>query len=67
MKKISLITLVITVFIILTGCSPQVSPSALEIGSAAPDFTLDNALGGQTSLADYRGTPFLLFIHMAVG
>ena len=67
MNNNSLITLVITVLIILTGCSPQASPTTLEIGSAAPDFTLDDALGGQTSLADYRGTPVLLFFDMAVG
>ncbi len=34
---------------------------------SAPEFTLDNALGGKTSLSDYSGKPVLLFFHMAVG
>jgi cytochrome oxidase Cu insertion factor (SCO1/SenC/PrrC family) len=67
MKKISLITLFLSVFVILSGCAPQASSGALEIGSIAPDFTLDDALGGQTSLSDYHGTPVLLFFHMAAG
>jgi len=69
MKKYLYITLYVMVAIIITGCTStsQPSPESSLMGSAAPEFTLDNALGGQTSLSDYDGTPVLLFFHMAVG
>ena len=52
----------------LTACGTSADEAAPEIvGSQAPGFTLDNALGGQTSLADYSGEPVLLYFHMAVG
>ena len=42
--------------------------SRLNLGEAAPDFTLPTAGGGMVSLADYKGKqPVLLFFHMAVG
>ena len=42
--------------------------SRLNLGEAAPAFTLPTADGGTVSLADYQGkTPVLLFFHMAVG
>jgi len=52
--------------IILAACAPQTSASPL-LGTTAPEFTLNDALGGQTSLGDYAGQPVLLFFHMAVG
>ena len=66
-RKTSLLLLVVLAFV-LTACGPSPSPpeNAL-LGSTAPDFELDNALGGKTSLAEYSGTPVLLFFHMAVG
>ena len=67
MKRIHLISLIILVIAVLTGCNPADSPAHLETGSAAPLFTLDDALGGKTSLSDYQGTPVLLYFHMAVG
>ncbi len=69
MKKYLYGTLYVMVALILTGCgsTSQSSPASALIGSAAPEFTLDNALGGQTALSDYKGTPVLLFFHMAVG
>jgi peroxiredoxin len=33
----------------------------------APGFSLENALGAPVALADYSGTPVLLFFHMADG
>ena len=46
------------------GTSPATQPSEV---SAAPDFTLPNALGGEVSMSDYAGEPVFLFFHMAVG
>lgn len=53
----------------LTACgtASDETPAAEIVGTQAPGFTLDNALGGQTSLADYSGEPVLLYFHMAVG
>lgn len=69
MKKYLYVTLFVMAALILTGCgsTSQPSPKSALIGSTAPEFTLDNALGGQTALSDYEGTPVLLFFHMAVG
>lgn len=52
---------------VAAACAPQ------PISTEGPDpvlgaeFTLENALGGQTSLADFAGEPVLLYFHMAVG
>lgn len=66
MNKLLLINLILVVLI--SACSPpqQSSPAPL-VGSAGQEFTLDDALGGQTSLSDYAGKPVLLYFHMAVG
>jgi cytochrome oxidase Cu insertion factor (SCO1/SenC/PrrC family) len=53
------------VSLLMAGC--QAAPQEVTVGSQAPDFTLSNATGGEVSLADYRGTPVLLFFHMAMG
>lgn len=51
----------------LSACSSGAA-DALEVGDTAPDFTLQNALGGTVSLQDYLGSqPVLLYFHMAVG
>ena len=68
MKNLYLIALFTLLAILIAGCAPQVSvPANAMVGTTAPDFTLDDALGGQTSLGDYAGQPVLLFFHMAVG
>ena len=69
MNKTLYFTLAVMFTILLAGCaSPaQPAPESSLIGSTAPDFTLDNTLGGKTTLSDYSGTPVLLFFHMAVG
>ncbi|MBT3314338.1 MAG: redoxin domain-containing protein [Anaerolineae bacterium] len=65
-KKTHTILLVILA-LILSACTPSSPPESALVGSVAPDFELDNALGGKTSLSEYSGTPVLLFFHMAVG
>ena len=63
------VLLIVMLTLILAGCTAasQPSPESALLGSTAPDFSLDNALGGQTSISDYEGKPVLLFFHMAVG
>ena len=65
-KKSRTLFLLILALVITACASPSASESPL-VGTAAPDFELENALGGKTSLAEYSGTPVLLFFHMAVG
>jgi cytochrome oxidase Cu insertion factor (SCO1/SenC/PrrC family) len=66
MKKLLVVWIVLLVFV-LAACAPEQSQAGSMVGVTAPDFTLDNALGGQTSLSDYQGQSVLLFFHMAVG
>ncbi len=65
-KKVSTILLVILAFV-LAACGSPSADASLLAGTVAPDFELENALGGTTSLSDYSGKPVLLFFHMAVG
>ncbi len=65
MKRVFIISLILVVLI--SACSPQQSSPATLTGSFGTDFTLDDALGGQTSLSDFDGKPVLLYFHMAVG
>ena len=66
-KYVWIITL--SLILLLTACVPKEDPADPLVGTLAPAFQLDNALGGQVSLSDYteQGTPVLLFFHMAVG
>ncbi len=65
MKRILIISIILVVLV--TACSPQKSSPAPLTGSVGTDFTLDDALGGKTSLSDFDGKPVLLYFHMAVG
>jgi hypothetical protein len=61
-----LIPIILIVFV-LSACSPDVVED-ISAGPSAPNFTLENALGGTVSLQDYIGQqPVLLYFHMAVG
>ena len=53
--------------LILAACGGTSSDTQPTDISAAPDFSLPNALGGEVSLSDYAGQPVFLFFHMAVG
>ena len=64
--KRPLLVCTVLLVMVLAACVPQPSPTAAMVGASAPDFTLANALGGQTSLSDFEGEPVLLFFHMAV-
>ena len=57
------------VIVLVNACTSKAEPTDPLVGTLAPAFQLDNALGGQVSLNDYtkEGTPVLLFFHMAVG
>lgn len=64
MRKFILLVMMLFAVIILSACS---SNEESLVGIVAPDFKLDNTQGGQTTLSEFRGTPVLLFFHMAVG
>ena len=66
-KRIIRLIFLSILVVILAACSTQQSADNPALGTSAPDFTLEDALGGQVSLSDYQGTPVLLFFHMAVG
>ena len=67
MNRFVYVSLFVMVTLIISGCTSQESPIPSLVGSTAPEFTLENTSGGQTSLSDYGGEPVLLFFHMAVG
>ena len=67
MKSIKTVLYLLLLAVILSACSAQPTPTSSLIGSTAPNFQLDNTLGGQTKLSDFQGSPVLLFFHMAVG
>ena len=58
--------LLIPLALILTACGGD-DNDAIDVGAAAPDFSLTAATGETISLADYQGQPVLLYFHMAVG
>ena len=66
-KRITYLILFISMILSLVACSTQPAATSSLVGTRAPDFTLANTDSGETSLADYKGTPVLLFFHMAVG
>ncbi len=47
----------LTIVSILTGPGPAV---AVEVGHAAPDFTLPSTTGRDIALADFRGKKWVL-------
>lgn len=67
MRKIFPLTILLLSVLFLSACSPDQTTDSALIGTKAPDFTLENTQGGETSLSEFQGTPVLLFFHMAVG
>ena len=67
MRKLYSLTILLLAVLILSACSSDNAADNALIGTTAPDFTLENTQGGETSLSEYQGTPVLLFFHMAVG
>lgn len=66
-RRIAVPTLFVVLIVILSACGYSPEEISPLVGTMAPDFSLANTAGGQTSLSEYRGTPVLLFFHMAVG
>ncbi len=69
-------TAVLTITLVLFGlaasaCSRSSAPTArsgLQVGSAAPRFSLPSAHGGMVSLAEFLGRkPVLLYFSMGPG
>jgi cytochrome oxidase Cu insertion factor (SCO1/SenC/PrrC family) len=58
--------LAVLALISLVSCA-QASPTGLQVGSKAPDFSLPASDGRTVALADYKGQPVLLYFHMANG
>lgn len=67
MKRSFVLTLFVLVAMIGVGCASTRETGSDLLGKEAPDFILENALGGQAALSDYDGMPVLLYFHMAVG
>lgn len=67
MRKITSLSILLLIGIFLSACSASSKVENPLIGTTAPDFTLENTQGGETSLSEFQGTPVLLFFHMAVG
>ena len=67
MKKTILLIMFLITMVFLAACSSAEEPANTLVGTTAPDFSLENTDGGLTTLSEYRGTPVLLFFHMAVG
>jgi cytochrome oxidase Cu insertion factor (SCO1/SenC/PrrC family) len=59
-RSLLILLLLLLLAVSLVGCGDSAA-------DGAPDFSLTDANGGSVSLADYDGTPVLLFFHMADG
>lgn len=68
MRKMILRTqllLAVLCFSLLAACGGN---GSLSTGDPAPDFSLQNALGGTVALDDFQDQrPVLLYFHMAIG
>ncbi|MCB2160490.1 peroxiredoxin family protein [bacterium] len=66
-KNLILLSVLMLIVVFLAACSSPEETESPLVGTTAPDFSLANTMGGQTTLSEYKGTPVLLFFHMAVG
>ncbi len=72
MRSRALLLAVLMLAVVLVGCEQGGSADdgdagPIEVGEAAPNFSLPAAGGGEVSLADYRGSPVLLYFSMGPG
>lgn len=65
MKRV--VYVIIFLALLAAACAPQSTSTEGLDPVLGAEFTLENALGGQTSLSDFKGQPVLLYFHMAVG
>ena len=63
-RSVLIFVVLLAMAVSIAGCGDS-SEEAVE--DAAPDFTMVDATGDSVALADYTGTPVLLFFHMADG
>ena len=67
-QNLSRVVLIFAVLLVMAasiaGCGDS---SDVAVEDAAPDFSMVDATGDSVALADYTGTPVLLFFHMADG
>ena len=67
MDRTRFLGVVLLLPLVIAGCGAGQTPENPLLDTIAPDFTLENTLGGQTSLSDFDGQAVLLYFHMAVG
>ena len=72
MKSMAFFLATVLLAVGLTACE-QAGPGGedaggpIKVGEPAPNFSLPEAGGGDVSLADYRGSPVLLYFSMGPG
>ena len=56
----AILPIMLTLGLLISGCSSGSEPVGAEVGKLAPDFKLQNLNGQSISLSDFRGKPVLL-------
>lgn len=56
----TILLIILTWVLLITGCSAGSEPSGARVGERASDFQLENLDGQSTSLSDLRGKPVLV-------
>ncbi len=55
-----ILTIILTLGLLLGGCSTDSEPLTARVGEPAPDFQLENLDGQTVSLGDLKGKPILI-------